>query len=135
MKRNSAVLPIIIIALILILCCAVTCILFVVAGSALWPDWRGSNPTDPNATSVVISQKTAIAPIITPVSPTEDINQTPSAPQDGAEETLNTLLGAELPINDPIDLAQRLNGAQEIPLTYPDPNAPYAVGDLSLIHI
>ena len=129
MKRNSAVLPILIIALILILCCAVTCILFVVAGSALWPDWRGSNPTDPNATSVVISQKTAIAPIITPVSPTEGINQTPSAPQDGAEETLKTLLGAELPINDPIDLAQRLNGAKEIPLTYPDPDAPYAVGD------
>jgi flagellar basal body-associated protein FliL len=80
MKRNSAVLPIVIIILILILCCVVMCILFVAARSALLINWREIISMDPAETSVVISQKTAIAPIKTPLQPTDPVAQTPTPP-------------------------------------------------------
>ncbi len=47
----------------------------------------------------------------------------------GAAETLRTLEEELVPINDPIDLAERLEGKSGIPETFPDPNAPYAIGD------
>ncbi|GAB4528809.1 MAG: immune inhibitor A [Anaerolineales bacterium] len=44
-------------------------------------------------------------------------------------ETLHTLEQAVVPNNDPIDLARRLGGIPDVPLTVPPPDKPYAVGD------
>ena len=46
-----------------------------------------------------------------------------------ADETLRTLLEEVVPINDPLDLAERLSGKENIPELFPDPNKPYQVGD------
>ena len=46
-----------------------------------------------------------------------------------SSETLDTLTNALVPINDPIDLAQRLEGKSDIPLTIPaPPGGSYEVG-------
>ncbi|MCJ7624245.1 MAG: hypothetical protein MUO76_12140, partial [Anaerolineaceae bacterium] len=37
----------------------------------------------------------------------------------GGNSTLDSLLKVEIPINDPIDIAQRLEGKENIPLTLP----------------
>ncbi len=44
-------------------------------------------------------------------------------------QNLHTLEGALVPENDPADLAVRLGGVDSVPETYPDPNAPYEIGD------
>lgn len=61
---------------------------------------------------------------ITPVQP----NATPEPADSGAYQTLNNLREAEVPINDPLDLAERLLGVPDIPLTV-EPSEPYQVGD------
>jgi hypothetical protein len=45
-----------------------------------------------------------------------------------AIETLDTLDQTVVPINDPVELAERLGGKQDVPDTLIDPDAPYAVG-------
>ena len=135
MKRNTTLLPILIILIIIILCCVVMCVALFALGTSLWFDWNANDLPVPNATSVVISQKTPIPPTSTPNSPTNEIEPPPTSTQDGAEETLKTLLEAEIPINDPIDLAKRLGGAPDIPLTLPDPNAPYTVGETQMFWV
>lgn len=47
---------------------------------------------------------------------------------DLAQETLATLQEIIIPINDPIDLGERLLGIADIPETYPDLDAPYELG-------
>ncbi len=61
---------------------------------------------------------------ITPVQP----NLTPEPANSGAFQTLDNLREAEVPINDPLDLAERLLGVPDIPLTV-EPSEPYQVGD------
>ncbi len=85
----------------------------------LMVDWNAISTAVPQPTRVDIQQKTAIAPIKTPVQPTDSVDPTPTSPDNGAEETLNTLLAAEIPINDPIDLAQRW-GCSRDPKAFPD---------------
>lgn len=64
-------------------------------------------------------EETAI-PAITPMSEEELL---------GAQESLDTLNSEIVPVNDPIDLAERLQGKSDIPDTLPDPDMPYQVGD------
>lgn len=43
--------------------------------------------------------------------------------------TIRTLEEEEIPINDPVDLAQRLQGKEDLPRTLPSENLDYQVGD------
>ncbi len=72
----------------------------------------------------------------TPTLPTWQ-NDTPTAlptqplePEeiDNIQANLEALLTEVVPINDPIDLAERLGGKENVPSTLPDPEAPYQVG-------
>ena len=45
-----------------------------------------------------------------------------------AIETLDTLDQTTVPINDPVELAERLGGKKDVPNTLIDPDAPYSVG-------
>ncbi|HWR66601.1 MAG TPA: hypothetical protein VN364_10815 [Bellilinea sp.] len=57
-----------------------------------------------------------------------DPNLNPEPASAGAVQTLENLRGAEIPVNDPLDLAERLLGIADIPETV-EPSGPYAVGD------
>ena len=46
----------------------------------------------------------------------------------GDSSTLDTLLNADIPINDPVDIAQRLEGKVNIPLTLPVSNLDLPIG-------
>ncbi len=60
-----------------------------------------------------------------PSDPPPDSEQ----PVEGYSSTLDTLKSAEIPINDPIDIAQRLEGKENIPLTLPVDNLNRQVGE------
>jgi hypothetical protein len=68
---------------------------------------------------------------------TEEFNPVPATPMPTLEpgaalsalESLQVLEGELVPVNDPIDLAERLGGKQDIPETLFDTNAPYEPGD------
>jgi len=46
----------------------------------------------------------------------------------GDSSTVDTLLNADIPINDPVDIAQRLEGKENIPLTLPVANLDLPIG-------
>ncbi len=64
--------------------------------------------------------------LLSPTTPTNEVP--PEGALELAHANLARLVAAEVPINDPADLARRLLGIADIPATYPDPNAPYSVG-------
>ncbi len=79
------------------------------------PGQTDPGSADPNSGSGEIPQ---------PINP----NATPEPASAGAIKTLGNLKSAEIPINDPIDLAERLLGKANISETVA-PSGPYAVGD------
>jgi len=68
--------------------------------------------------------------VISPVeSSPSDPSQDSGQPAEGYSSTLDTLKAVEIPINDPIDIAQRLEGKENIPLTLPVDNLDRQVGE------
>jgi len=66
------------------------------------------------------------------VSPTQSSGPTPEVLQTGelpTDETLLVLENTIAPENDPVELAERLKGIENIPETVPAPLEPYQVGD------
>jgi immune inhibitor A len=61
--------------------------------------------------------------------PTPLAMDTQSPTNEGAQQTLNTLEKAIVPINDPRDLARRLEGKQNIPDTLEAPKTPPKIGN------
>lgn len=115
MRKRSAAGPIIItIILAAVICCLCGCLVAVASGAGLIA-WLES--TDPYT-----------YPLPSPIQ-----DPTPSAiittPASGyALETLATLENTVVPINDPVDLAERLGGLSDVPSVLIDPDAPYSVG-------
>lgn len=72
------------------------------------------------------------APIDVEVVPLAEAAATQSAPgglsSSGSSSTLETLENADIPINDPVDIAQRLEGKENLPLTKPVENLDLPVG-------
>ncbi len=64
-----------------------------------------------------------------PLAPTSTTVPTAPPSLDSASETLLRLEEEIIPINDPIDLGERLGGKEGIPETLIDADAPYNVGD------
>ena len=138
MERSSSTLPIILTVLLIgALCCLAVCLVLFASGALLITRQDDGLPTP-----------VVIEPTPEEVSPSptqEDPNQDPQGGQgplapiptpdsdpaflEAARETLLTLQEEVIPINDPIDLGERLGGKADIPHTLPDPNAPYGVGD------
>lgn len=50
-------------------------------------------------------------------------------PLNGEDETLYSLQSEDVPINDPVNLAERLGGIENVPATLIDEDAPYEVGE------
>jgi len=68
---------------------------------------------------------------VLPPTEVEIINPEPTDQTDPDQysSTLETLLSAEIPINDPIDIAKRLEGKDNIPLTLPVEDLDRQVGE------
>jgi len=132
MKSNSSTIPIILtIVLIVALCCLAIGLVIFAGGTAFFS--RGESP-QPTTVSISQSTPTPAAVLTTPPSstatPTGELpEQTPTPAELDRNQTLITLGEEIVPVNDPIDLGERLGGKDNIPETLPDPNAPYEVGE------
>lgn len=127
MTQKSSTFPIIMtILLVVAMCCLCICLVLFASGAVL----LAQQDTPAVSTSIVIEQP--LPNIILPsveATPTAVAEPTPVPDIEELADTLNTLNEMIVPINDPIDLAERLGGKSDIPRTYPDPDAPYQVGD------
>jgi len=131
MRRKSSTLPIIFtILLVIALCCLGICLVLFASGAAYIFLKNNSTPTpyviDPPIETYIES------PVVDEVEPPDtpvELLVSPEPVSEGALETLMTLQDSLVPINDPIDLSERLGGKSDIPETLPDLNAPYSNGD------
>ena len=115
MQKKTAVPIILTILLLVAICCLVIC-LILFAGGTLFTQLRSRTVTEDAVTTVTQEPQ-----------PTPSVIETEPAP-DTALETLLTLENTIVPINDPIDLADRLGGLSDVPTTLIDEDAPYSVG-------
>lgn len=110
MKNKTLVILLILLVVIVSFCSCVAC------GATAFGlrTWLGERdfPSDSEVEAEVI-------PAPTP-------GDTQTSPE--SQSTLETLLSAEIPINDPVDLAQRLEGKDNIPLTVPVSNLDLPLG-------
>ena len=131
MKKRSAALPIIItIVLILALCCLGICLVIFISGAAVFTGPAAEVNTPIPAVTVEIAEPTveSLPTITAPTKTAGSTDPTESLSPGQENETLHILEEEIVPINDPIDLAERLGGKSNIPETLPDPDAPYSVG-------
>lgn len=127
MKQKSSPIPIILTIILLVaLCCLCISLVLLASGVVLVAQPEAIFP----AVSVVIDQPLPylIAPSFTE-TPTSEFKVEPTPTFGELIDTLSTLNKAIIPINDPIELAERLGGKSSIPRTFPDPDAPYQIGD------
>jgi len=125
-KKSSSLPLILTILLVLALCCLCIALILLASGAFL-----SVQQELPAAKTPVVNEQ-PLPDLIPPnPDPTQTAvwgAQTSSKPQQFLD-TLNTLNEAIVPINDPIELAERLAGKSDIPRTFPDTQAPYQVGD------
>ena len=115
MQQKSKTLPIIlIILLIVVLCCIVIGVALLIGGEWLKDQFVSKGTVYTDMTEV-------------PQGPTPETIINEPVPSE-AIETLDTLDQTVVPINDPVELAERLGGKQDVPDTLIDPDAPYDVG-------
>jgi len=104
-------------SVILLLCC---CVLILFAGGVAIFDFVKN--IDSGITSI-----TEIP--VTPDVPTPTVVVTRPSVEDVPLDTLEVLQQAEIPENDPYDLACRLQGVCDVPRTFEGPSAPRQVGE------
>ena len=136
MQRESSKLPVLLtITLIVALCCLAICVVIFASGT-LFLNWRDSALITSTSQELIMPTETIIAegPTATEESiqtldPTPTKESAKAVPDLIASTTLMKLEQEIVPINDPIDLAERLGGKTDIPEVLLDLNAPYNNGD------
>lgn len=116
MEHKSKTLPIILIILLIVALCCIVISVALIFGGAWLKDKINSNM------DITITNPIETTQEVTPETTTNE-----PVPQE-AIETLDTLDLTVVPINDPVELAERLGGKQNVPDTLIDPDAPYDVG-------
>ena len=108
------------ILILLAILCLCACLVLITGGA-----WLGLNVYQTQATEVTIPNiiNTATPEVINTLEP---LTQTE---EQDVEETLRTLKGTTVPVNDPVELAQRLGGKSDVPTTLTDTTATYSVGE------
>ena len=137
MDKSSSTVPIILTVLLIgALCCLAVCLVLFASSALLITQQDDTLPT-PVAITAVPNE---VTPFPTQANPGQEPEggQQPLNPiskpesnldtAQAAQETLLTLQQEAIPINDSIDLGERLGGKADIPETLPDPNAPYSLG-------
>ena len=127
MENKSSSLPIILtIALVVALCCLCISLVLLASGAVLV-----AQPGIHKEFASMVSEQ-PLPNLVLPTlqaSPIPKIEPMPDVVLDKLAENLETLNETYVPINDPLELAQRLGGKGVIPKTFQDPRAPYQVGD------
>jgi hypothetical protein len=118
MQKKAAVPIILTILLLVALCCLGVCLVLFASGTILATSLDKIND---GPVTIDIFDETAVP------------EPTPSAivtepPTDTTTETLLTMEDTIVPVNDPVELADRLGGLSNVPSTLIDPDAPYSVG-------
>lgn len=114
MKKQNRTVPIILtIALLLSLCCLAICLVLFLGGAGIISQIEKGELATTFATQT--PQPTPKA-VITEIA------------SDTVARTLDTLENTIVPINDPVELAERLGGIPDVPNTLIDEAAPYSVG-------
>ena len=141
MNRSWSILGIILVVALLIICCITTFVIFGASSLLI----RNTQPVTDNpiglnetatSTPVVIRPTTqatpraptTINPTAAPTSPVEKTDHQEKNPA----LTLRTLSDTIAPINDPADIARRLQGKTDIPPTLEPPDYLPAIGDREL---
>ncbi len=107
MKNKTLVILLVILVVFLTFCSCLAC---GATAFGLWT-WLGAGDFSPNSQ---VDVEVIPAPGLAATQSSQD-NQSFS----GDPATLDTLLNADVPINDPVDIAQRLEGKENVPLTLP----------------
>lgn len=132
MDKNTPTVPIIItILLILALCCIGICLVLFVSGARVISGWGNPTAVQPTSTAfaeILNTPQPGATTQIQAFPPTTKTEINPSA-ETYADLNLRLLQQEFVPVNDPIEIAQRLGGKHNITLTAPDENAPYDLGD------
>lgn len=114
MKKQNRTVPIILtISLLLSLCCLAICLVLFLGGAGIISQIEKGELATTFATQT--PQPTPKA-VITEIA------------SDTVARTLDTLENTIVPINDPVELAERLGGIPDVPNTLIDEAAPYSVG-------
>ena len=122
--NNSSKFWLLIILLLVVLCCVISLCLVLVGGLAFWSVEEGPgefNPMNPNLELFEDAEGNIW------LTPTVEVVREPIDPD--AYETLMTLQNEAVPINDPLDLAERLGGRKDVPEVYTDVPEVYKIGD------
>ena len=118
MQKKAAVPIILTILLLVALCCLGICLVLFASGTFLA---TSLDKIDDDYIAIEVEPETAEP------EPTPSVIKT-ELPTDTTAETLLTLEDTIVPVNDPVDLADRLGGLSDVPNTLIDPDAPYDVG-------
>lgn len=121
MKNKSLLIIVIMVGLLVLGLSCVACGI-TAYGINLWA--RDNNLLDRVVNQAPVEVE-VIVPTILPSSSSQYSGYAPSV----TNPTLETLLTTEIPINDPIDIAQRLEGKENLPLTLPVTNLNRQVGE------
>lgn len=121
MKRSTWI--ILIITVIVLICC---CIIVVAAG---YMTFQGFGQTSTSSTDSGQSLPTPVQDTIPSQTIPLEIRPTPSLEQSSqAQEMLDLLEDTNVPISNLVDLAGRLQGKKDVPLTLPAPLTPLTIG-------
>lgn len=131
MNKKTSVPVIVTVLLIIALCCLGICLIMFASGAAFMII-RGDQENSPAVVvppdGTIIEETTPFEEDNQPQEPVETLDPPEPASQ-GALESLTTLQEEIVPINDPIDLGERLGGRSDISETLIDTDAPYRVGE------
>ncbi|MFZ3070396.1 MAG: hypothetical protein WA110_04655 [Anaerolineaceae bacterium] len=120
-NKTSSTTIILIIVVVLLICIGSICLLATVGGTLLGRLGINTGTTQQSFTTPT--------PPAWPTSVTGLNDNLTTNQYEHAYESLNTLVDEIVPINDPVDLAERLGGKSDVSSTLTDPDAPYEVGD------
>lgn len=127
MSRSNV--PVIVLIIIVVLACCL-CLVVIGGGVILFGAWNVEiSDSSLQAESVPPAATVLVQPPIQAATPPALPPHNSAQPDATYVDTLRTLENTIVPINDLVDLARRLEGKENIPLTLEPPPAPYQVGD------
>ena len=131
MQSKAPAAGIFITIIILVLISLICLCLVLITGSVALLNQFNKNDSNTDTISAWTYNPTSTPPSMPTPVPTRTPSLNTNMPEtlNSAAESLETLLSEVVPINDPIDLAERLGGKPDVPSTLPDEDAPYQVGD------
>ncbi|MEA2007501.1 MAG: immune inhibitor A [Chloroflexota bacterium] len=135
MKNRNVIIGLTIVGILIVLCCSTIACGVIVYGFTSQSDLSSSNGEEVFVTIVPPSEKTSI-PAVPAATVSVDIIEEENIEEENIEvseemehETVNTLKNEEVPINDPIELAERLGGKEDVPATKPVEDLNREVGE------